>query len=168
MQDVRANISTEKRHQREHPHRGNYSDEGDDPLRYSLPKSTSFHSKDQDVLFESPLYPDSPVRRPSHPYDASSSEYHWNPAAYGQPSTRGEASSSSPKLGVSRQNALRSESPRSGLRRIDTYDSTSSHDSWSSVALTNPMDEDYEEYVVVQDHVKVPGRPKKDWRHPFS
>ena len=30
------------------------------------------------------------------------------------------------------------------------------------------MDEDYEEYVVVQDHVKVPSRPKKDWRHPFS
>ena len=167
MHDVRAGISPEERHRREHPRQGGYFVKEDEPSRYPLPKSTSFYYEDQDVLFESPLYSDSPAGRPSNPYDASSSQYHRKPVAYGQPSTTGEASSSSPRIGLARQNNLGSEPAPGGLMRTFSDESTRSHDSMYSVDLNEILEEDYEEYVVVPDHVKVPGRHKKDWLHPF-
>ena len=167
MHDVRAGVSPEERHRREHLRRGDYFVSEDEPPRYPLPKSTSFHSEDQDVLFQSPLYPNSPARRPSNPYDASSSQYHRKPVAYGQPSTRGEASSSSSRIRLARQNNLGSEPAPGGLMRTFSGESTRSHDSMYSVDLNEILEEDYEEYVVVSDHVKVPGRHKKDWLHSF-
>ena len=161
-------ISPGERHSKERLCRDKHSNEEVEPCPYTSPKSASFYSEDQYVLFESPLYPGSAAGRLSNPYDASSSGYHRKPVAYAQPSARGEASSSSPRLGVSRQNTLVSDSPHSGLRRTDTYDeSTDSLDPFSNIPLTDPLDEDYE-YVLVEDRVKVPSRHKKDWWHPFG
>ena len=162
---MRAGKRPEEHHWGEHPRRSEYSDEGDEPLQYPLAQSTSFHSEDNGILFESTPYPDSPARRPSKHCDASSSDYYWNPPAYGQPSAKGEASSSSPQLGVSCQNTVGSESPHSGLKRIDTDKSTTSVGSLSSIALTDPLELDY---VTVPDYVKVPNRHKKNWLHPFG
>ena len=193
MHDVRAGISPEERHRREHPHRGGYFAEDYKPPQYALPRSTSFHSEDQDVLlqymnpnstafdwrralpflvqhvlFESPLYPDRPAGRVSNFYDAGPSQYHRKPVAYGQPSSQDKASSSSPRIGLVGQNNIKSTSTPRGLRRTFSDESTRSHDSLSSVDLDEVLEEDYEEYVVVPDNVKVPGRHKKDWLHPFS
>ena len=167
MHDVRAGISPEERHRREHPRRGDYFVNEDGPPQYPLLKSTSFHSEDQDILFESPLYPDSPTRRPSNPYDASSSQYHRKPVPHGQPSARGEASSSSPRIGSVRQNKSGSESASGGLRRTFSNESTRSLDSLYDVDLNEIRDEDYEEYEMVPDHVMVPSRHRRDWLHPF-
>ena len=165
---MRAGISPEKRHRREHPRHGGYFAEEYEPPQYPLPRSTSFHSEDQDVLFESPLYPDSPAGRVSNFYDAGSSQYHRKPVAYGQPSAKSMASSSSPSIGLVGQNNIKSTSTPGGLRRTFSDESTRSHDSLQSVDLDEVLEEDYEEYVVVPDNAKVPGRHKNDWLHPFS
>ena len=165
---MRAGISPEERHRREHPRRGDYFAEEYEPPQYPLLRSTSFHSEDQDVLFESPLYPDSPAGRVSNSYDAGLSQYYRKPVAYRQPSARGKASSSSPRIGLVGQNNFESASTPGGLRRTFSDESTRSHDSLHSVDLGEILNEDYEEYVVVPDNVKVPGRLKKDWLHPFQ
>ena len=168
MHDVRAGISPEERHRREHPRRGGYFAEEYKPPQYALTRSTSFHSEDQDVLFESPLYPDYSAGRVSNFYDSGSSQYHRKPVAYWQPSAQSKASSSSPRIGLDGQNNIKSTSTPGGLRRTFSGESTRSHDSLHSVDLDEVLEEDYEEYVVVPDNVKVPGRHKKDWLHPFS
>ena len=168
MHDVRPGISPEERHRREHPHPGGYFAEEYKPPQYALPRSTSFHSEDQDVLFESPLYPDRPAGRVSNFYNAGSSQYHRKPVAYGQPSAQSKASSSSPRIGLVGQNNIKSTSTPGGLRRTFSDESTRSHDSLHSVNLDEVLEADYEEYVVVPDNVKVPGRHKKDWLHLFS
>ena len=167
MHDVRAGISPEERHRREHPRRGDYFVKDDEPSQYPLPKSTSFNSEDQDVLFESPLYSDSPAKRSSNPYGASSSQYHRRRSPYDQPCAKGEDSSSSPRIGLARKNTSGSEPAPGGLTRTFSDESTRSHDSMYSVDLNEILEEDYEEYVVVPDYVKVPGRYRKNWLHPF-
>ena len=62
---MRAGKSPEERHWREYPRRGDYSVKGDEPLQYPLPKSTSFHPEDREILYELPSYPGSLAGRPS-------------------------------------------------------------------------------------------------------
>lgn len=164
---------TEEGHQKEHHDRGEGSQGGNEPCRYPLPRSTSFHSKDNDVIFESPAFPNDLAQRPLNPYDTSPSDSRRKPIPYEQPSTRGEArgdaGSPPPWSGGPRHNAVGPASPQLGLTRIDTYQSTGSDHSLSSISLEDPMGWDMDEdYVEVPHDVKVPKYHKNHWPHPFS
>ena len=127
-------------------------------------------TEDEDVLFESPAFPNDLAQRPLNPYDTSLSESHRKPVLYNQSSVRGEA-----KGGASSRSPQPVESVFSqmSLTRTDTYKSTDSDHSFSSISLDDPLDDNYEDYEdyknwVKVDHVKVPSRPRTDWRHTFS
>ena len=159
--DAHANISPEERHRRKSPCHGEYSNKGDQPCPYSLLKSTSFHSEDEDILFESPAYPNDLAERPLNPNATNSSESRRKPIPYEQPSTaRGETSLPPPQ-------AVESASPQLGLTRTDTYQSTDSDHSFSNIDLDDYLDEDYKDYEVVLN-LKVPGHCRNGWPHRFS
>ena len=118
------------------------------------------------MLFESPAFPSDLARRPSNPYDTSPSESHRKPIPYNQPPVGGEATG---KASSRSPQPVESVFSQMSLTRTDTYKSTDSDHSFSSISLEDPLDDNYEDYkdYVKVDHVKVPSRPRTDWRHPF-
>lgn len=143
--DARLNINPGERHWKEHHYRDGNSQGVGRPRQDPLIKSTFSDSKDKDVIFEFPTYPNDHNRPPGRkavPYD--------------QPSNRREASIRSPQ-------PMQFASPQVGLTRTDTYKSTGSTHSMYDIDSEDYLAEDYDKETV-SDNVKIFDHYSNGWR----
>ena len=99
-----------------------------------------------------------------NPYDTSSSQFQRKPVPYEQPSTRGEAGR---EASLPFPHSVGSAAPQPGLRRTDTYMSTGSEQSLSSVDSDDPLGEAYKDYNAVSKNAKIFDHYSHGWRHRF-